>query len=185
MESPQAQPAPQPAESPGSPDELTLLLAVLGAQRRHVLDALDGLDEEALRRPVLPSGWNCLGLVRHLTTDVERFWFRGVVAAEPEVTASVNTTPGDDSGWRAGPGDTAAGILAAYREEAARSDTLVAARTVTTPTAWWPGELFGDWRLHTLREIVLHVITETACHAGQLDAVRELLDGKQWLVLTE
>jgi len=36
-----------------------------------------------------------------------------------------------------------------------------------------------------LREILLHVITETACHAGHLDAARELIDGKQWLVLTD
>jgi CO dehydrogenase/acetyl-CoA synthase alpha subunit len=34
------------------------------------------------------------------------------------------------------------------------------------------------------REITLHVITETACHAGHLDAVRELIDGRQWLVVT-
>ena len=50
---------------------------------------------------------------------------------------------------------------------------------------WWPEELFPGFRLHTLREIVLHVITETACHAGHLDAVRELIDGRTWLVLTE
>jgi hypothetical protein len=45
--------------------------------------------------------------------------------------------------------------------------------------------IFGDWRLHDLREILLHVITETACHAGHLDAARELIDGRRWLVLTD
>jgi hypothetical protein len=39
--------------------------------------------------------------------------------------------------------------------------------------------------LHSLREIVLHVVTETATHAGHLDAARELIDGKLHLVLTE
>jgi hypothetical protein len=33
-------------------------------------------------------------------------------------------------------------------------------------------------------EVLLHVITETACHAGHLDAARELIDGRQWIVLT-
>jgi len=49
---------------------------------------------------------------------------------------------------------------------------------------WWPEELFGTWRMNSLRKVMLHVITETACHAGQLDAVRELIDGRQWLILT-
>jgi hypothetical protein len=67
---------PQPA--PGG--ESAMLLSYLNVQRNHVLGILEGLDEEALRRPVLPSGWNCLGLVQHLALDVERFWFRGTVA---------------------------------------------------------------------------------------------------------
>jgi hypothetical protein len=40
-------------------------------------------------------------------------------------------------------------------------------------------------RLDNLREILLHVIAETATHAGHLDAARELIDGRQWIVLTE
>jgi hypothetical protein len=43
--------------------------------------------------------------------------------------------------------------------------------------ARWPSQ-WPDWRLGDLREIILHVITETACHAGHLDAVRELIDGR-------
>ena len=66
--------------------EVEALLACLDSQREHVLGILDGLDEASLRRPVLPSGWSCLGLVQHLAVDVERFWFRGVVAGEPAVT---------------------------------------------------------------------------------------------------
>jgi hypothetical protein len=37
--------------------------------------------------------------------------------------------------------------------------------------------------MDSLRTIMLHVITETACHAGHLDAARELIDGRTWLVL--
>jgi hypothetical protein len=36
-----------------------------------------------------------------------------------------------------------------------------------------------------VREVVLHVITETACHAGHLDTARELIDGRLWMVLTD
>src|SRR4051812_50191282 len=60
--------------------ERDLLRDRLDGQRRHVLTQLEGLSEEQLRRPVLPSGWSCLGLVRHLTLSDERYWFEVVVA---------------------------------------------------------------------------------------------------------
>ena len=61
---------------------VALFLSSLTAQRNHVLGILGGLSEEALLRPVLPSGWSCLGLVQHLALDVERFWFRAVITGE-------------------------------------------------------------------------------------------------------
>ena len=64
--------------------EREALLASVEDQRQHVVSDLDGLDEEKLRRAVLPSRWNCLGLLGHLTNDVERFWFRCVVAGEQD-----------------------------------------------------------------------------------------------------
>jgi hypothetical protein len=63
--------------------ERELLLDRLADQRRHVLTQLEGLSDEQLRRPVLPSGWSCLGLVRHLTLSDERYWFEVVVAGQP------------------------------------------------------------------------------------------------------
>ena len=57
-------------------EETQFLLDSLDNQRDHVLGILDGLPEEQLRRPVLPSGWNCVGLVKHLALDVEHYWFR-------------------------------------------------------------------------------------------------------------
>ena len=65
---------------PASDKERAALLGGLSNQRRHVLGVMKGLPEEALRRPVLPSGWTCLGMLRHLAVDDERFWFRGVAA---------------------------------------------------------------------------------------------------------
>ncbi|MFE7558480.1 DinB family protein [Kitasatospora sp. NPDC057500] len=156
------------------------LLRVLDAQRRHVLGILDGLDDAALRRPVLPSGWHCLGLVQHLALDVERFWFRAVVAGEEAV---VRDLAEEDDAWRVGADVSAADVLARYRREAERADAVVAAGPADRALAWWPHDLFGEPHLHTLGDVLLHVITETACHAGHLDAARELLDGRRWLVL--
>ncbi|MFE7033170.1 DUF664 domain-containing protein [Streptomyces sp. NPDC057621] len=166
--------------TPGS--ELKALLRVLDGQRRHVLGILDGLDAKDLRRPVLPSGWHCLGLVQHLALDVERFWFRAVAAGDEEVIHGL--TSGDEA-WKVAPEVPAIDVLDRYRREAELADAVVtAAASADAALAWWPHDLFGEPHLHTLRDVLLHVITETACHAGHLDAARELIDGRRWLVLT-
>jgi uncharacterized damage-inducible protein DinB len=159
--------------------ESQALLSSLAEQRNHVLGILEGLSEQDLRRPILPSRWTCAGLVHHLTIDVERFWFRAVVAGEQ--------LPDDepDNAWQVPADLTTTAVLDAYRREIELADAIIAATSPDSAPAWWPEDLFGSWRLDNLREILLHVIAETACHAGQLDTVRELIDGRQWIVLTE
>lgn len=162
--------------------ETETLLSYLTGQRRHVLGILEGLDDAALRRPVLPSGWSCLGLVHHLAIDVEQFWFRAVVAGDPNVIDALDDAP---DAWRVGPDVPAETVFDLYRRQSALADEVITATTIDAAPAWWPTELFGAFRLHTVRQVLLHVITETACHAGHLDAARELLDGRQWMVLTD
>jgi uncharacterized damage-inducible protein DinB len=159
--------------------EKDLLLETLNGAREHVLGILDGLSSEDLRRPVLPSGWTCLSLVNHLALDVERFWFSQVIAGVPEAGGE-----SAEDGWNVRPDVPAADVLDSYRREIERANAVISAADLDKAPGWWPEELFGDWRLASVREIMLHVITETCCHAGHLDAVRELIDGRQWIVLT-
>ena len=159
-------------------DEKSVLLTFLRGQREHVLGVLEGLDDEQLRRPVLPSGWTCLGLVRHLALDVERFWFRAVLAGEQVELFE------DDGGWQVPEGMTAGEVLDLYRDEAAKADAVLAAHALQDGPAWWPDDLFPGLPVRDVRRLVLAVITETATHAGHLDAVRELIDGRTWLILT-
>jgi hypothetical protein len=137
--------------------EKELLHRHLRGTREHVLGIVDGLDDAAMRRQVLPTGWTCLSMLSHLTYDIEQFWFPAVMAAEPD--------------------------LAAYQESTERSDAIIDALPLTAPPGWWPDALFGDFRLADLSEIIMHVVVETATHAGHLDAARELIDGRTWLVL--
>jgi uncharacterized damage-inducible protein DinB len=173
---------PTEATRTGAVDK-ALLHAHLGAQRRHVLGILEGLDAESLRRPVLPSGWSCLAMVRHLALDDERFWWRGVVAGEPAVIDQVTSAPEDS--WQVAADATAEEILDLYRREIELADAVITTTSLDAPPTWWPQELFGGWRLDTVGEVMMHVITEVACHAGHLDAARELIDGRQWLVLED
>jgi Protein of unknown function (DUF664) len=164
--------------------ELETLRDRLDIQREHVLGILDGLSEDQLRRPVLPTGWSCLGLVRHLALDVELFWFPGVFAGEPDVAAQLAADEGTH--WRVPDGMGAEDVFAEYRAAIERSNSVLAAagQRANAPEqepAAWPDQIWPDWRLPDLRHILLHAITETACHAGHLDAVRELIDGTTWL----
>ncbi|MFE6757484.1 DinB family protein [Streptomyces sp. NPDC057684] len=162
--------------------EIKALLGALRGQRRHILGIIDGLGPEALRRPVLPSGWTCLGLVQHLALDVERFWFQAVLTGDQAVIDSLDAV---EDAWQVEPELPAADVLERYRRETDRADGIIAATPADAPLAWWPHHLFGPPHLHSHRDVLLHVITETACHAGHLDAARELIDGRRWLVLTE
>jgi hypothetical protein len=160
--------------------ETKAMLACLEAQRSHVMGILDGLADEAVHRAVLPTGWSSVGLVQHLALDVERFWFRVIVAGETAVEEGSDTS---DSAWVVSPGTQAADVFDLYRNEIGLANDIIANTALDAEPRYWP-EFFGDWRLPDLRAILLHVIAETACHAGHLDAARELIDGRTWLILT-
>lgn len=157
--------------------ERDLLLSTLNTQREHVLGILEGLSDEALQRAGRPTGWTPLGLVHHLALDVECFWFRRIMANQPDLPDE------PENAWHVPAGMPAAAVLDLYRNEIELADAVIEATGLETPPAQWPEE-WANWRLETMREVMLHVITETATHAGDLDAVRELIDGHTWLILT-
>jgi hypothetical protein len=117
-------------------------------------------------------------MIQHLSLDIEQFWFGAVILGDDAVIAGM----GDGSAWAVAPGTTYERLLAQYQGECERSNRVLAAADLDAAPAWWP-TFFGEWRLATNREVVLHVLTEVAGHAGHLDAWRELHDGRQWFVL--
>lgn len=83
--------------------EQQVLLGALNRQREHVLAAVDGLGTSDLRRHVLPSGWTCIGLVNHLSLDVERFWFQAVIAGGQIAIQDVLAS--SDDAWKVSDGE--------------------------------------------------------------------------------
>lgn len=155
------------------------LLTSLNSQRDHILGIREEASDEALRRAVLPSGWSCLGLVRHLTISDEQFWFRGIMSGETDLLTL--TEESYQAAWRVDAATAADAVFDAYRAAVTRSNEIIEATGLETPPAFWPVEIWPEWRLPDLRPVLLHVITETATHAGHLDAVRELIDRRTWL----
>jgi uncharacterized damage-inducible protein DinB len=163
-------------------NEQEVLLRYLNGQRMHIFEAVEGLDADDLRRPVLPSQWTCVGLVKHLSLDVERFWFQAIIARDQAAVEAVLGS--SDNAWDVGIDESVEAVFEEYRRNIERANAIVSEGSLDAAPAWWPEDLFGSWRLSSVREIVLHVITETAAHTGHLDVARELIDGKQHLVLT-
>lgn len=160
-----------------SPDH-ALLLDYLQGQRRHVLTAFDGLSDDDMHRAVLPSGWSAVQLLHHLALDDERFWVRAMIGGDADAKAGLS-----DNAWVVPDGLSVSDVLELYLREAQLSDAVLAEVDLDVAPAWWP-DFMGEQWMQSNREVLLHVIVETAAHAGHADAVRELIDGKQRVVIT-
>ena len=153
------------------------LLEVLDFNRKHAFDILEGLSEEQLRQPVLPSGWCPLGMIKHLAIDAEHYWGSCVIGGAPLSWFTDNDYDGE-AGWRVANEETATDIFAFYRREIANSNAIIG----RTPLGSFVRQK-GFWsedELPTVSSVIIHMIDETACHTGHLDAVRELIDGRRW-----
>jgi uncharacterized damage-inducible protein DinB len=154
------------------------LLDWLDAQRRHVAEQFEAMPAAARRRPQVPSGWTARGLVRHLALDVERVWFRAVMAGEDVAL------PQGYEGWTAPDDQSDEDLLEQYVEECRLATAAVDGIGLDAAPVWWFPD-GGEPPQSTLRGVILHVVVETATHAGHLDICRELVDGGQRLVLDE
>jgi hypothetical protein len=152
------------------------LLAFLTAQRAAVLSIVAGLDEEAWHRSVVPSGWTPAGLVEHLG-GAEWHWFQGVVTGvKPEPPPGEELTPYDPTAAFVSDLPSAE-IMTFYRDQCAQSDAVLAVTPLSAQPRGKHG-VPGQDEPPDVRWVVLHMIEETARHAGHLDIARELLDGR-------
>jgi hypothetical protein len=133
------------------------LLESLRAHRGFLLHTVRGLsDEQAARTPTV-SSLSLGGLVKHVTL-VERQWADFAVGGAQAMA-------GDEEEWEAAfrmaPGETLAGLVAAYQEVAARTDRLEPGAT------------------RSVRRVFVHVVAEVAQHSGHADIIRETIDGQR------
>ena len=163
---------------PEDPEDQALL-AFLAAQRGAVLSIVAGLDEEAWQRPAAPSGWTPAGLVQHLG-DAERHWFQGVVAgSNTELPWDQGRLPYDlEAAFVCD--RPSAEVIGYYRHQCVRSDAVLAVTPLSAPPRGRHGDPAMD-EPPDVRWAVLHMIEETARHAGHLDIAREMVDGQTGL----
>ncbi len=156
---------------PLNADERTTLESWLDFHRATLAMKCEGLDDEqAAAASVPPSGFTLTGLVQHMA-EVERNWFRRVLAGEqaPPIYDPQADPRGPDGGFELAEGATLHDALATWRAE------------ITVPASTAPPCLAGTGRFMeqdvNLRWIYVHMIEEYARHNGHADLLRERIDG--------
>ncbi|MGH3679905.1 MAG: DinB family protein [Natronosporangium sp.] len=147
----------------------------LQAARDALLWKLEGVSEYDARRPLVPTGTNLLGLVKHVAS-VEAGYLGGTFSrpfGEPLPWLDEDAEPNADL-W-ATADESREQVVGLYHRVWVHSDATVDALALDAigNVPWWP----PDRSEVTLHRILVHVIAETSRHAGHADIVRELVDG--------
>jgi len=147
-----------------------MLSAFLDRYRETMLWKLDRLSTEQASRRLVPSATTLLGVVKHLAY-VERGWFQMNFAGQAPNYPWPEDEPDEDIDFRISAADTIESIGALYQQEIARSREIVARASLDDLSK---NQERGP---RSLRWIMVHMIEETARHAGHADILRELTDG--------
>ncbi len=155
---------PRPDESTPA-DEMAMARAWLTHLREGAIFKLEDLDDEQLRwKPAATA--NSLGAIVVHLGYAERLWVRVIFAGEEMEMSWRQRMFVLPDGW------STADVVSFYREETAAVDAVLdAAESFDLPSR-------GEMRPTTLRWVVVHLLEETARHAGHMDITRELLDGR-------
>jgi uncharacterized damage-inducible protein DinB len=152
--------------------ERETLTGSLDWYRAVVENKLEGLNLDQATSIVTPTGLSLLGVVNHLGW-VERGWFRDIFVGED--VASIDSPDDNTAEFALGPHDTIESVVAFYRAEVAEARRVVAgASSLDSLSARETS--FGE-RV-SLRWILVHMLEETARHAGHMDLIREGIDGR-------
>jgi uncharacterized damage-inducible protein DinB len=160
---------------PLTADERTQLVGWLDLQRAIVHYKCEGLSEADARRAPLPSSplMTMAGLVSHLRW-VEHTWIQVLFLGGP---SGDNPSFDEDAPENADmmvEGVPLERLLAEYRQECAASNEVIAAHSLDEPGRHAGFKAGGA----SLRWMLIHLVEETARHAGHADLIRELIDGR-------
>ncbi|MFE9247215.1 DinB family protein [Nocardiopsis sp. NPDC006938] len=160
--------------------EREALLSFLAQQRAFLLTTLQGLDQEQASRRTTASELTLAGIVKHVAS-VEDSWAEFVRDGAPDVDySSPKAQEEHENSFRLIGEETLESTLADYERTARETDAYfrslpdleVSEKLPAAP--WFPED--ASW---TARDVLLHLIRETAQHCGHADIIREALDGQK------
>ena len=159
------------------PSQVELLLRYLQRERDNLVATLEDLSDYDVRRPMTPSGTSLLGLVKHVAT-VELGYFGdcvGLAWPEPIPWDSEEAMAAGEDMYALAE-ESREMLLDLYRRSWAFGDQNIRELGLDAPAhvPWWPEERKDT----TLGYLVVHMLAETAHHAGHADILRESIDGR-------
>jgi uncharacterized damage-inducible protein DinB len=144
--------------------ERETVLALLQYQRDSFVKKVSGVSEEAARQSQVASGTSLLWLIKHMAR-AESLWLLHRFAGQDAIIGNDQVEPGD----------TVQTAIAAYQQTWVRTDAVVAAAPSLSELCQ---EDVGEEAPVNLRWILMHLLEETARHAGHADVLREMVDGE-------
>jgi hypothetical protein len=144
--------------------------------RDGLLRSLDGLGEYDARRPLVASGTNVLGLVKHLVGNELGYLVQSVGREAPVLPWHADGSVWENGDMWATPGESREYLVGLYRQSWQLADASIAELPLDAPAsvAWWPEER----RVTTFGHLLVRMVAETAQHAGHADILREMVDGR-------
>ncbi len=162
-----------PMNVPFVTDERQALLAFLSQQRAAVRNATYGLTDDQARTTTTASTLSVGGLVKHVA-EAESGWIDRVLRSD---SSDATDYAAYLAGFQMQPDETLDGLLDLYAEVAARTQSVITdigdlgqAVPLARGVPWFPDEASVRW-------VLLHLVEETARHAGHADIIREAMDG--------
>jgi hypothetical protein len=174
-----AQPSSATPSDPGDGDVRDDLIRHLRHAREALVWKLEGLGEHDVRRPLVPTGSNLLGLVKH-AAGVEAGYLGFVFGRPfPERLAWMEQEAPPNADMRATVDESRADVVGLSERVGAHAEATHRALPLDAPgtVPWWPG---GSGNV-TLQRVAVHLIAELNRHAGHADVLRELVDGSAGL----
>ena len=148
--------------------------------RETLVWKLEGLSEYDIRRPMVPTGTNLLGLIKHKASS--EFVYSGDTFGRPheEHLPWLEDGAEDNAGMWATADESREEIVALYHRAWIHSDATIDSMALVAvgQVPHWP----PDQNEVTLHEVLVHVVTDTQRHAGHADIIRELIDGSVGLL---
>ena len=166
-------PFPEPTGPPGPRAEV--LLGYLDYFRCLVVSKVQGLSDAQLRVSLLPSGWTVLELVKHLR-HVEQRWLVWGFEGQPVAQPWGESQDSQDGRWYVSDTEDGPDLVRALQAQGSVTSSVVRAHELSDIGR--RGERWEGAAPPTLERVLFHLLQEYARHAGHLDVVRELIDGK-------
>jgi len=151
------------------------LHAYLRSGRESLMWKLEGLSDYDVRRPLVPTGTNLLGLVKHVSSVGVGYFGEVFDRPFPEPLPWFDDDAAPNADLYATADESREQIVGLWERSWAHADATIDALPLDAPgrVPWWGDK--GDVTLHLM---LVHMATETHRHAGHADIVRELIDGK-------